>query len=316
MELLKSPLNYTGNKYRILNQIIPLMPEKKRVVVDLFCGGATVGLNIECEEIFFVDSNIRIINLLKFLSLQEFDSFIKQLEKYINKFNLSYSFKNGYAFYRTKCTNKTDNNGLKDYNSKGFYELRDYYNSLKDKNSDEANILLYLLMVYGFNNDIRFNNEGAFNLPVGKTDLNKMNVNKIKAYIDRCKQINAHFVCASFGDKIVSELVDKSDFIYMDPPYLITNAVYNVGWSEVKEKELLDFISKLIDKQKNFALSNVLRKEGATNSLLLNWCEKYNSQVKIHDINYHYRSSSYNKKNRHANEREVLITNRRYYEKN
>lgn len=69
------------------------------------------------------------------------------------------------------CNDANANNGLKDYNSKGFYKMRADYNALQDKNTDEANTLLYMLMVYAFNNDIRFNSEGHFNLPVGKTDL-------------------------------------------------------------------------------------------------------------------------------------------------
>lgn len=28
MEFIKSPLNYTGNKYRILKQIVPFFPKK------------------------------------------------------------------------------------------------------------------------------------------------------------------------------------------------------------------------------------------------------------------------------------------------
>ena len=34
----KTPLNYTGNKYRLLEQIQPYFPQKIKVMVDLFCG--------------------------------------------------------------------------------------------------------------------------------------------------------------------------------------------------------------------------------------------------------------------------------------
>ena len=53
----------------------------------------------------------------------------------------------------------------------------------------------------------------------------------------------------------------------------------------------------------------MLKKRGAENSILMNWLEK-NNYTK-NDIVYHYRSSSYNKKMRDAEEEEVLITNRR-----
>lgn len=167
MELIKSPLNYTGNKFRILNQIQPYFPKKIKCMVDLFCGGATVGINADAEKIIFVDNNERVLNLLSFLATQEFDDFLLKCENLISKYSLSNSYKNGYKIYRETCHDQADNNGLKDYNSNGFYKLREDYNSLKDKNSDKANTMLYLLMVYGFNNDIRFNNDGDYNLPIG-----------------------------------------------------------------------------------------------------------------------------------------------------
>ena len=45
-------------------------------MVDLFCGGATVGLNVEAKKVYFVDNNERVINLLVFLAKQNFEDFI------------------------------------------------------------------------------------------------------------------------------------------------------------------------------------------------------------------------------------------------
>lgn len=315
-ELIKSPLNYTGNKYRILPQIGKYFPEKIECMVDLFCGGATVGLNVDAKKVIFVDNNERVINLLKFLSLQNFDSFLNQCESIINKYQLSYSYRNGYSVYRKKCGNLSDNNGLKDYNSKGFYKLRTDYNALTDKTSNEANIMLYMLMVYGFNNDIRFNSNGEFNLPIGKTDLNKMNVEKIRNYINRVQNMETEFVCASFTEERFNEIIKQADFIYMDPPYLITNAVYNSCWNSKLEHALLDFIDELISKKIDFALSNVIEKVGKTNEPLSYWCHKNNEKIEVHHIEYHYRSASYNKTSRNAKEQEVLIVNKRYQNEN
>ena len=36
---IKSPLNYVGGKYKLLNEIIPLFPENINTFVDLFGGG-------------------------------------------------------------------------------------------------------------------------------------------------------------------------------------------------------------------------------------------------------------------------------------
>ena len=314
--LIKSPLNYTGNKYRILEQMQSHFPEEIDCMVDLFCGGATVGLNVNARKVVFVDSNERIINLLVFLSKQTFEQFLLKCEEIINQYGLSYSYKYGYKFYRDKCQDENANNGLKDYNSKGFYRLREDYNSLQDKNSDHANALLYMLMVYAFNNDIRFNSDGKFNLPVGKTDLNKMNIEKIREYIERVKAIETEFICASFTELEALGIIDKADFVYMDPPYLIGNAVYNSSWGSQQEYALLDFIDSLIARKIDFALSNVIEKVGRTNEPLAYWCHKNAGVVDVHHIDYHYRGASYHKAIRNAKEQEVLITNKRYGNEN
>ncbi len=310
--MIKSPLNYTGNKYRILNQLEEHFPKQIGTMIDLFCGGATVGLNVNAKKVIFVDKNERVIDLLIFLSKQNFEDLLSKIEKIIEKFGLSYSYKYGYSKYRQQCNNLKDNNGLKDYNSLGYYKLRDYYNSICDKTSNEANTILYVLMVYAFNNDIRFNSNGEFNLPVGKTDMNKMNVEKIKAYIKRVNEIDAEFYCLSFTSSKFKNLLNSVDFVYMDPPYLVGDAVYNSEWGNKQEYELLDFIDDLIRNKINFALSNVMSKVGKINEPLSYWCYKNNELVSVYDIDYNYRSSSYNKIDRNAKEREIVVINKEY----
>lgn len=305
---IKSPINYTGNKYRLLEQFKKYLPDNVDTFVDLFCGGATVGFNVEAKHVILIDSNPRVISLLKTLAESPIEKIIKDIEALIEKYKLSYSYKYGYAYYR-EAGFVVGNNGLKKYNEEGYKTLRTDYNSLKNKNSYKANIMLYTLMVYAFNNDIRFNSNGEFNLPVGKTDFNKNNLNKLIDYNNRAKEISYEFICSDFTDKKVKEKIFNADFVYCDPPYLITTAVYNEnnGWNEKNEEELLRLLSEVNDKNIKFALSNVLKKEGKTNILLETWIKENN--FKKNNINYHYRSSSYNKKNRNSNEEEILVTN-------
>lgn len=308
-EFIKSPINYTGNKYRLLPQFWPFFPKKMNVFVDLFCGGATVGINVDAEEIIMIDNNPRVISLLKFLAEEKIDILIFDIEKLIEKYNLTYSAKYGYKTYKKEVI---DNNGLKEFNKVGFYKLREDYNKLKNKDTKEANIMLYTLMVYGFNNDIRFNKYGKYNLPVGKTDFNKNNYNKIIAFNKKAKEKNIKFICTEYNSREAKEYLFKADFVYIDPPYLITTAVYNEGnnWNDNKEKDLISLLDELNKKNIKFALSNVLTKVGVENSILKNWLDKNeNKNVTFKNMNYHYRSCSYNKKDRDANEQEVLITN-------
>ena len=50
MKYVKSCLNYTGGKYKLLPQIIPLFPEDINMFVDLFCGGCNVGINVNAKK--------------------------------------------------------------------------------------------------------------------------------------------------------------------------------------------------------------------------------------------------------------------------
>ncbi len=306
---MKTPLNYTGNKSRLIQQFINYFPNDIDVFVDLFCGGATVGLSINAKKVIFIDNNLNVINLLKHLSKYKFEIILSRLENLIKKYSLSYSAKFGYKRYRVGIE-KTDNNGLKEFNKLGYYKLRSDYNSLKDKSSEEALDLLYLLVVYAFNNDMRFNRNGDFNLPIGKTDLNKNNIKKVKNYIERVSKIDCAFICGDFREKKIQNILIKSDFIYADPPYLIGDAVYNEmgNWTEKTEQELINLLEVLNKNKKKFALSNILNKVGAKNKPLSDWLFQ-RKDLHIIDINYHYRSASYNKINRNAREREVLIKN-------
>lgn len=63
-----------------------------------------------------------------------------------------------------------------------------------------------------------------------------------------------------------------------------------------------------IENNKPFVLSNVLEKQGRRNEPLFYWTTTVKDKIRIVDMDHHYRSASYNKKNRSANEREVIIT--------
>ena len=53
--LIKSPLNYTGGKYKLLPQILSFFPEKVHFFIDLFCGGGNVGINVPADYTLYND---------------------------------------------------------------------------------------------------------------------------------------------------------------------------------------------------------------------------------------------------------------------
>ena len=64
-KLVKSPLNYIGGKYKLLKQILPLFPDNIDTMVDLFCGGCNVGVNVNANRIIAIDKLDVLINLMK-----------------------------------------------------------------------------------------------------------------------------------------------------------------------------------------------------------------------------------------------------------
>ena len=118
-DIVKSPLNYTGGKYKILNQIIPVFPKKLDLFVDLFSGGSNVGVNVNAKKIVCVDKQKEIIRVMNLFKKYEYGYIIDKLEKIIDKYELSNSLLNGYEIYH--CTS---NKGLGSYNNNKYVKLR------------------------------------------------------------------------------------------------------------------------------------------------------------------------------------------------
>lgn len=283
---VKSPLNYIGGKYKILEQIIPLFPKNINNFVDLFSGGCNVGINVNANKVYFNDNLIYLIELFEVLYLKELDKTILHIEEKIKKFNLSLT------------------------NQQGYIELRSLYN--KNKNPLD----LFVLIAYSFNHQIRFNNSHNFNNPFGKNRSSfnqKMKLN-LEEFIVKLKNKNIEFSSISFEEFDFSFL-RNDDFVYCDPPYLITTGSYNdgkrgfKGWTEKEEFELLEKLDDLDSKNIKFALSNVLEHKGLKNNILINWVKK-NPNYKINYITKNYANSNYQTKVRDKKSSvEVLITN-------
>lgn len=301
MNYIKSCLNYTGGKHKLLKQLVPYFPESIETFVDLFCGGANVAINVNTRgSIYCIDKQKQVISLfntLKHLNMEEVFSTIYEI---INKFELSDTSAFGYDFYGCES-----GKGLAEYNKEKYKELRDFYNSNYKENDSYFDLIFFVLTVYGFNNQIRYNKSGHYNIPVGKRDFNDKIKLNLKSFIEVIKDSDINFQCKDFRNLDLN--LKQGDFLYADPPYLISTATYNEqsGWTEVEELALLKLLDELDSKGVKFALSNVLEHKGEENILLKNWSEKY----KINYLDYNYKNSNYQIKEKSAKTIEVLITN-------
>lgn len=301
MKMIESPLNYTGGKSKILNQIIPLFPQNINCFVDLFCGGCNVGLNVDSKKVIYNDNNQYIMNLYNMLLKNKKEKTIEEIYEIINDYRLSLVSKNGYEYYG--CDSSS---GLGNYNRDKYIKLRTDYNKMQK--AKKSIMYFYVLVVYAFNNQIRFNSKGEFNLPVGKRDFNSKIEKKLIDFIMRIQQQKCEFKTNSFETFDFSKL-KEDDFVYVDPPYLITCASYNekAGWTEKHERLLLKKLDTLDKKNIKFALSNVIESKGETNTILKDWLE-LNPKYTINKIKKDYSNSNYQRRYKH-DAFEVLITN-------
>ena len=304
---IQSPLNYTGGKYKLLKQILPNFPNKIDTFVDLFCGGCNVGININAKEVIYNDLNKNLLYLYNTFKNLDKEITFYWINYIIKEYNLSLVSEHGYSFYNCESSK-----GLGNYNRNGFLKLRaDFNNKTLSQNEDYYYyIMLYVIIVYAFNNQIRFNSNGEFNLPVGKRDFNNKIQDKLSKFIDRLKEQNSVFTCLDFRNFDI-ETLTENDFVYADPPYLITCATYNEqgGWTEKDENDLLDFLDNLSENRIKFALSNVLSSKGKENKILKAWVERNINRYRVIHLNYNYANSNYQTKDKTKSSDEVLIVN-------
>lgn len=277
---IKSPVNYIGGKYKLLQQILPKFPSYIDTFVDLFAGGCNVAINVNANKIICNDINIKIIEMFqafKDTSLSEILHLIKgRIAEY--------------------CLSKE--------NEEGYKQFRDFYNATQNP------IDLYTLTCYSFNYQFRFNNNLEYNNPFGRNRSRfseKMEHNLI-AFVSRLQKSNIKFSSKDFT-QIALDRLRSDDLIYCDPPYLITTGTYNDGnrgfkdWKLAQETALYDYLDAANRLGIKFALSNVIEHKGKINRLLSAWAGKY----KIIDLSMNYSNSSYNTKR--GESREVLIIN-------
>lgn len=302
-EIIPSPLNYIGGKYKLLPQILPLFPEFSGTFIDLFCGGCNVGINVNADKVILNDTDENLRYLYNTFKNMDKDVLLKMIEDIIEKYGLSRSDIYGYEHYGCESAK-----GLGEYNKQPYLKLREDFN--EHTNFDYYYYaILYVLIVYSFNNQIRFNSNGKFNLPVGKRDYNTKMQKKLSDFIDRLKEGN--YIITSTDFEVFSlDGYGENDFIYADPPYLITCATYNEqgGWNEDKERALYKFLDKANEQGIRFALSNVLRSKGKENVILLKWLED-NPQYRTISLDYNYSNSNYQTKDKISGSEEVLIVN-------
>lgn len=250
--VFECPLNYIGSKAKIVPDILRFQPENYDTFIDAFGGGFNVGINVSANKIVYNDLNYLVANLIR--SFREYNTYdyLLYIKRVIKKF------------------------GLEKANGPAYLKARSYYNSLPAEKRDPR--LLFTIILYGFQQQIRFNSQHDFNNPVGMRWFNDKILEKMISFSRKIKEGNYEFRCKNY--KELRNQMTPSSFVYFDPPYNLTTGAYNDGkrgfdgWNKALEAELFSFADDLNQSGISFMLSYVVEHKGAINKELLDWVGK------------------------------------------
>jgi len=274
------PLNYIGSKANMIDEIRKNMPSKTIKVIDAFGGGFNVGVNLQSEHTAYNDMNCYVTQLI--MSFRDTDTYeyLLYLQKLTKKYNLERS------------------------NGDSYRKARADYNSLPIKKRDPK--FLFVLILYSFQQQIRFNGDHKFNNPVGNRWFNDRVLEKMISFSRRLRECNCDFYCYDFQE--LDSIIDSETFVYLDPPYRLTCGAYNdgkrgfEGWTVEHETALFRFIDRLDSNNIPFMLSYVLENEGIENTHFHSWLNDRDNYAIIEIPSG---------QGRYGNRKEVLIVNDR-----
>lgn len=260
----ESPLNYIGSKAKIIPQIKQnLIPAD--TFIDVFGGGFNVGINSNYNTIVYNDINFLVKDLISSFKTYDTYDYIMYVKKFIEKHNLEKG------------------------NKETYIAARDYYNNLP---GSKKNIrMLFALILYSFQQQIRFNSSFEYNNPVGVRWFNDCILSKLISFSRKIKECDVTFLSLDYTK--LTEAINFADdcFIYLDPPYKLTTGSYNdgkrgfKGWDDKLEFEMFDFIDNLTAQNIPCMLSYVLEHKSEKNTVLEDWINRNNyTYIPLGDI--------------------------------
>lgn len=296
-KVVRSPFFYVGDKYKLMGQLRKLFPENISTYIEPFAGGGSSFLNTIAQKYIVNDIDYYVIALHQCLSsyASRREDFIDKLYRYIDKYGLSCSFRN--ITVPDELKKKYVKTYYSHFNKEAYTRMRNDFNKKEDL------ILLYLLLIYGFNHMIRFNKSGEFNLPVGNVDFNKNVYNAICNYLSFMGASDITFENKDFMEFLNGLEFDKNSYIYLDPPYLISGSEYNKYWDEEEEQRLCTFLDELAKEGIRFGITNLINHKGKVNETFLEWSKKYI----VYNIDSNY--ISFNDNTIKADSKEIFVTN-------
>lgn len=206
MSAVRPPLKWAGGKRWLVPHLSALWAaHSHRRLVEPLCGGLAVALGLMPARAWLADINPHVVNFYNWLK---------------RGFRIELAMRNEAAIY---------------------YQHRARFNQLiagAGADGSEAAALFYYLNRTGYNGLCRFNSRGEFNVPFGR--YSRINyTTDFSVY----REALAGWEFAA-GDFEALPL-ERSDFVYADPPYDVEFTQYskeNFGWDE--QVRLAEFLAR------------------------------------------------------------------------
>jgi len=294
----RSPIFYVGDKSKLLPQLLPYFPKEINRYVEPFLGGGVVSLNVQAQKYQLSDNSIHLISVHKRLrELSRAGNLIGEVCRRIKSHGLTCSYMGDSV--AESLISEFPKTYFAEANREAFLKLRAAINCAQDPDPLD----LYILVIYGFNRMWRFNKSGEFNIPVGNVDFNVRTAGALSDFAEfHSKHKNITYSTRDFRDSVTRFDLGPNDFVYLDPPYLITQAEYNTRWQEKNDEDLRQVFGFLHSKNVRVAMSNVLQYRDNKNIILERWAQEF----RLIDVKSNYINRFDNKQ---KIIREVLIVN-------
>ena len=250
--IYESPLNYIGSKSKIINDIKKHLPSNIGSFYDVFGGGFNVGININAPHVIYNDTNYLVTDLIKSFKYNDTYTYIKYIKNTIKTYNLEKA------------------------NSESYIKAREIYNSTAPSLRDPR--FLFTLIMYGYQQQIRFNSSHEFNNPIGMRWFNDKILEKLISFSRRIREIDCQFFSLDYST--FTEFCSANSLVYFDPPYKLTRGSYNDGkrgfdgWNDALENRLIEYLDNLNTQGVRFMLSYVIEYSGVHNTQIQSWIAK------------------------------------------
>jgi len=251
---IETPFNFTGSKYKILDQILPLFDYNKKIFVDLFAGGGSVYTNV-------IDKYDKDLVLIQ-KRLISTDGVIDKVKKY--------------------CVEKTD--------SEGYLNLRKDYNENPTPEKLWSLMLCCTNNMLRFNQKFEFNQTFGKRTYNSNTEKKVINyINNVRPYKNKLIFSFKRFNDIPIVMKSFYYIDPPYGYIMNDDGSMgnkqISEAGYNAYYKKEDDEALYNYVHKINDVGATFLMSGVLEHDGKKSWILNKLISEGFNYLTI-DLNY------------------------------